>query len=257
MSSPKPAENWWMGWQVLTICTLFGAVVGFLVHRQRPPVYEAQVTFNIFLDMARTGSLDERETDHVLGTAGWLLTAGSVIPQAAQRAQAQGWPIDTATLASHVFVERLQNRWAVRVRDTNPQRAAQLANWIGELGLQQLQDAYSHALKAHMLRRHMDHLERCLEAAPSLSPAAPPPCNLKSLPQLQADMEATAAQLTAEALASHGLVPALTFGVLAWATPPTQPVLYGRTTSILVGTAIGIWVGLSWLVIIARREIHA
>jgi len=211
----------------------------------KDPVYEAQVSVNMGIDFARTGSMEQYDKDLALGTAAGIIYSVDVMQHVVTDAQASNIEIDFDTLKHDSTLERKSYVWLLRVRHGNPEQAAVLANrWI-DLGIAALDTAAQHASSADGLQEYMNSLETCLEqvAVNALVPA----CPYDSVSELQTELSVSQNEFLLEKQASRNLFPQITYSVSQPATPPQAPVNYGRNNLVLAGLFIGLLVGITFV----------
>ncbi|MCX8025642.1 MAG: hypothetical protein N3A60_10600, partial [Thermanaerothrix sp.] len=224
--------RWW--WLVL-LGAFLGALCGWFVHALKPPVYEAQAVFSAAIDYTQTGLMTQFEQDQALNAVGHLIASGEVLERVVAKSQAAGLSLTVADLRRMGNVERQVDAFILRLRTTDAQQAAYLANlWAGEANAI-LNDAQAHALQAAHLARYLQSLESCLQRS-LIVPPAPTLCYQRSPTELQNLITETAQQLQAERQASRNLFPGLLIQWVEEATPPTQPTQFGRNDLMLAGT---------------------
>jgi hypothetical protein len=236
-------------WWLVVLLALWGGAVGWLTHRTRPPVYEAQVVFYAAIDFAQfpaTVELTEGDQDEILWGAAAVAISTQVAEQVVSGAQVQGITIDAPTLYHQLTLERKQANWILTIRDSDPQTAAVLANLWGENAFTALTDAHRHALEAQMLQASLEALYGCLQP-PADSGLAQSLCEGRPLADIQADIEGTVERLETARLASQGLFPALVFDLTKKASPPLEPTQYGLNSLVFSGGLIGLLAGI-WIV---------
>ncbi|HEY9078090.1 MAG TPA: hypothetical protein VIO61_16260 [Anaerolineaceae bacterium] len=230
------------GWWLLALCMITGAAAGYIIHTFQPPVYEARARLGINLNFTKTGAMTDIEEDLALNAA------GDVVFNAGQAAvlgyaQEQGLALTKEKLNEIAFFERRFQTWELRLRSSDPDRAAQLANVWMTAGRDALVEAHDHAQAAEVLQRRLDALETCLQRSISAQPV-PVECTLTNLPAIQREIAATGAILSKENLASQGVLSGLLIAKVEPAEPPVSPVIYGRGVLIFAGVAIGFIAGL-------------
>ncbi|WP_299024443.1 hypothetical protein [uncultured Thermanaerothrix sp.] len=227
-------------WWVIVLAALLGAFGGWLAHAIKPPIYEAQAVFSATIDYTRTGLMTQFEQDQALNAVGHLIASNEVIERVINQLQGEGSTLTIADLRRMGTVERQVDAFVLRLRTSDPQEAARLANlWAGEADAV-LADAQTHALKAASLAQYMRSIETCLQRAVMVAPATAL-CPQQSLEDLQALLATVGQQFQTERQASRNLFPGLSIQWVESASPPTQPVQYGRNDLMLVGALIG-WV---------------
>ncbi len=229
-------------WWLVAIIAICGGLIGLVFDRLNPPRYEADVLYSVNVNFSQTGNLDQFEEDLTINAAGALIHSTAVMEQVAAQARAQGIQVDVPTLDANYIFEREESSFTLRYQDADPQKAAAIVNLWGEAGLNQLKQAYEHALKAFSLQRNIDQMETCLQRSVSVEPVYGG-CDLNSLQQIQVEMQKENSSLGQEMAASKGVIPALQFDLVQKATVPSRPVVYDRNQLVLAGTLIGLLLG--------------
>ena len=233
------------GWLV-AVLMIVGGVAGWAFRMAQPALYEAQVTFTISYDLTNMGQMTQFEQDHVSGAVGDLMSATDVLQSVVDDAHAQGIILDVPTLKSTSTVERAAQIWYIRVRNSNPQQAAEIANLWGARVDQALRAAYQEGAKAEGLQRYMDSLETCLQRSVNVEPAAGV-CGLQNLPAIQQEMQSTGQALTQAKLASRAILPSLLIDWSEKAEVPRKPVLLNMGSTVFVGALLGLLLAV-WLI---------
>ena len=233
------------GWLV-AVLMIVGGVAGWAFRMAQPSVYEAQVTFTISYDLTNMGQMTQFEQDHVSGAVGDLMIATDVMQSVVDDAKAQGIILDVSTLKSTSTVERAAQIWYIRVRNSNPQQAAEIANLWGARVDQALRAAYQEGVKAEGLQHYMNSLETCLQRSVNVEPASGV-CNLQDLPAIQQEMQSTGQALTQAKLASRAILPSLVIDWSEKAQVPRKPVLLNMGATVMVGALLGLLLAV-WLI---------
>lgn len=243
MSGYTPAEaveravaRWWL----VAALAVWGGVIGWAVHRARPPLYEAEAVYYITLDFTDL-DLTVYEEDLALWGAASIFLSDPVRKQVVEEARREGIAIDLGDLDFFSTLERKQARWILRLRHPDPLAAATIANLWSRHGEAALTEAHAHAVQAEMLRGQLSALEACVESRPEGEGTAL--CTQPSLAALREAATATAEALQREQLASLGVHPALRFELMQEARLPERPAQYGRNTLVLAGALIGFLLG--------------
>ena len=230
-------------WWVVAAAAILGGLAGLGAYALKTPVYEAQVHIAIGIDFTRTGYMEQYDKDLALGAAAGVIYSTEVMQQVVDAARAENIPIDFDSLFKAATIERRSYEWILRVRFSDPDQAAFIANRWLDLGSLALDSAYQHALAADAIASYLDSLESCLEQV--AVNAIVPVCPYNSISELQAGLSTTEEKFLVEKQAARGLFPGVTYQVNQRATPPQQPVLYGRNNLALAGLLIGLIVGIA------------
>lgn len=222
---------------------LIGGLLGWLIHSLRAPAYEGRTTLRMGFDYTRTGWPNEIEEDRAIEVAGFLFTSRPVLEKVSAAAATEGITISPDEFFRSLALERRSYTWLLRVRHSQPETAARLADLWLQTGLQTLEEASSHALQAEQLRRYMIGLEACLAQAGQVEPAGGI-CSIQSLAELQNELENTGAAYQQEKAASQGVSTMVLFGEGEPSTVPQTPALYGRAELMAAGMLFGLLLGI-------------
>jgi hypothetical protein len=226
-------HNWWL----VVLLVVWGGVVGWLIHSQQPPIYEAGVLFYTSVDFKQTGKLDLIEEDRAIGLVGTLIISGPVIQQVADAANHQGIPVDIYSLRKMAFLSRKSYQWDLRIRNPDPGVAQALANLWADRALATLKEDFKHAQQAVSLRAQLDNIYRCSAAPPTQ--ALPAFCQSNTPAQLYQAASELTAEYQNELILSGGMSPALLFDLTERASRPLQPVVLGTNSMVLAGGFTG------------------
>jgi hypothetical protein len=139
--------RWW--WLVFVLA-IIGGVVGLVVHRFKPPQYEAQAIFQASIDFTKVDfmhppeptpapyHLTEYDEDLNLAIVQGSLLA--VIPQVVAFANQNGLALDNASLMDQAIIERSHSFWYLRFRDNDPALAQSVTNFWADAGYANLLD---------------------------------------------------------------------------------------------------------------------
>jgi len=226
-------------WWIFFIVMLGGAGISAGFQAARPPLYEAYTEISTTIDFGRTGLLSDIEQDQMVGMVGDVIASQPVVEAALQAASLQGVELNVAQFRSQSFLERRGTAWMLRVRHSQPQQAAQLANHWAQASMDALTTAYHHAVQADSLYRYMLSLESCLEQTAASRPSEAL-CTVQNLDEIQFLLETSSRAQVEERTASQGISAALSFQHARVASPPEQPAQFGRNSLLLAGALIGL-----------------
>ncbi len=242
LSPQHSFEQIFRRWWLVTLVAILGGAFGWIIHWQRPPIFEAQARFHIAVDYTQVPELTEFEEDKSIAGAAAVIISTSVREQVLRDASAAGIEIDPSELDQKFTMERRQAQWELSIRDSDPQTAMALANFWAERGFAALAEADANAKLANGLQTYANLLQACNQAQP------PPEhltlqCEQLGAEDLVGELEGTLAELKEVRIRSRGLFHALLFDLSERAVLPQQPVRYGRNSLVLAGTAIGLLLG--------------
>jgi uncharacterized protein involved in exopolysaccharide biosynthesis len=233
-------------WRMVVFLTIIGGLCGLVFHRLQPPLYDATAVFTIGIDFKNVGrELTQYEEDLAVGAAGGLILSTDVVEKVVAQAGAEQIQIDSTELRHMSNLERRQAFWELRVRNSDPQTAASLANIWSALAIVELQQARQHAWQAYRIHDELVVLKQCLQAT-GLAPAPDASCEQMSAQQLEQAIAEKELELNSELQAARGLLPALIFDLSQEAQPSDKPVAYALNLLVLSGAFIGFVIGVTF-----------
>ena len=135
-------------WWVLVICSIIGGVAGYIMHRFKPPVYEARAVFMASIDFNKVdfSYFESTTPPHQFSEADEnnsleLVRASllNVEPQVVTYAQQKGLLIDAVLLKGQSTIERKHALWDVYFRYPDPTVAQDIINYWAQQALEDLQ----------------------------------------------------------------------------------------------------------------------
>ncbi|HVN53815.1 MAG TPA: Wzz/FepE/Etk N-terminal domain-containing protein [Anaerolineaceae bacterium] len=232
-------RNWWL----IVLMMILGGLAGLAADWLQPPIYEAKARFLFHINMIETGSIPQQDEEIILSTANSLLTSSAVRDQVITAAKAENISITPEQFKQNASIDRYNEVYELRYRNSDPQVAAKVANLWAKTAYAKLVEASGHARQVYVLRTHIDSLEKCLER--SMGPATgQPACSLQTVEQIQGDLSASVAALNTEWIASGGVSHALLFDLSDLAVVPSRPAAFARNTFVLAGSLIGFFLGI-------------
>ena len=131
-------------WWVIILAALLGGVTGFIIHRSRPPVYEAQATFMASIDFNKVDFMHPPTPtpppyhltpyDEDISLVMVEVSLVHVEPQVVAFAQQSGIALDANSLDDQSTIERAHAYWYLRFRDPDPAVAQKVVNEWAQLG---------------------------------------------------------------------------------------------------------------------------
>jgi hypothetical protein len=135
-------------WWVLVICGVLGGVSGFIVHRFKAPLFEAQAVFMASIDFNKIDFMKPlsktpapyqfTQYDEDISLVVVETSLREVEPQVVVFAQQNGYPIDVTSLNNQSTIERKHGYWEVRLRSPDPVMAQKLVNYWAQAGFADL-----------------------------------------------------------------------------------------------------------------------
>lgn len=232
-------RRWWL----VALLALAGGLAGLAVNALSPTLYEARFTLTTSIDQTNTGELTQFEIDTLMDAVGFLAISNPTLERTAAAAQAAGIPVDLVALRSATRAERRLAVWIFRVRRTDSNEAARLAEIWRQTAQADLDEAYRHAILADALTRRADSLAGCLAQFASSGPA-PAACWPSGFTDLQAELTRTGQALAAERAAARGVSSGVEMDSARFEVLTPQPASNRRAPAALAGLAAGLLVGL-------------
>lgn len=133
-------------WWVIVLLAIIGGVFGYMLHRARPELYEAQATFMASIDFnkidfeqLKPSPYEFTQYDEDVSLVVIEASILQVTPQVVTFAQQNGLAIDKENLMKRTVIERKHGYWFVRFRDPNPDIAQKIVNYWAKLAYVDLQ----------------------------------------------------------------------------------------------------------------------
>jgi uncharacterized protein involved in exopolysaccharide biosynthesis len=233
------------GHRLVFLAALLGAFLGIVLWWMASPSFRATAVLNIGVDYSRSQWLDEDADRLAMRSVQELILSDQVLATALERlpaapGDAQSGDVTVTALRDRLRLVWVDTRWELSYTGHDPGQAAAMANAWAEAALEQLQSASDHAWRVAELQSLFfrvfcrptafsggteESLWVCDEGIPSSETAGIP------------------AELITEIEQSRGIIPALSFGWEAKATPSTEPENRNRALMILGGMLVGLLVG--------------
>ena len=225
-------------WKILVIGAILGGVVGLGVSSFLRPDYEATAVYSFSFDYARTGLMTDIEEDQAMEMAGDIIKSTDVHKIVTVRAGELGIDISDEDIRIDLVAERRFSQWLLKVRRSDPNEAALLANIWGEAARTALQNAQEASWRADALHRYILSLESCFQRSTSIFPAQPL-CQASNRMQLQEEFEKAGEDLANWQMMASGYFPGLNFSWTQEAQQPRSPVQFSKGSLGLGGCAAG------------------
>jgi capsular polysaccharide biosynthesis protein len=241
----KHIERIYQRWWILALAIMLGGILGGTIHFLKPPIYDAQAQFVVTLDYSRSGDLSPYNVDMAVGAIQPIFYSEEVLQYVVEQAHIQQLDISASEFYQAIGIERRNEIWLLRVRDSKPERAEILVDLWAQKGYQDLLEARSHALRVGALDAFFTAFRNC-PSEPSPETALPSICfkvyaaNWETLDDLQVEMQN-------ELALSKGLNPNIIFSEPTTIPLSLQPVLYNRNWMIFAGMLAGFLMGILWI----------
>jgi uncharacterized protein involved in exopolysaccharide biosynthesis len=129
-------------WWLVALATILGGAIGYLFSRLNPPLYEANATYIVTIDLSRfplAGVKDEflqYNEDLALNSTEDVLLSAEVRDKLITQMQDLGIDLTPYELQKNYTIERKQDVWELRYRNTDPQLAQEVVDRWAEIGYQ-------------------------------------------------------------------------------------------------------------------------
>ncbi|KUK47033.1 MAG: hypothetical protein XD73_0102 [Anaerolinea thermophila] len=227
------------GWKRIVIFMIIGGLCGMLISTFRSPLFETRAAIAVTIDYTRTGALSDIQEDQAMRGLGSVIDSDAVKELVVLRAHQAGYEIDRNSIAEMFTLEREDFRWFLRVRDSDPQRAADLANLWAQIAVETLDDGMEHAIIAAHLQQYLDSLEFCMQRQvdDGITENA---CEQYDFSYILEEVQSTAGEIRAQQQMSYGLMPALEFFLAENAPLNTAAVQGTRGVFVIAGAFLGL-----------------
>ena len=241
-------------WVWVVAFGVLGALVGFLISIMLPAKYEATASILMNFDYSRVVEQELVVEDRVLDRAWHLLISDETFQRVLERlvesqGEYQAWE-SMETLGKNTRFDARLSRWEFIGIHTDPEIAVVIANAWQEVGLERLDEAMEHAWEVQALQgftfdvacvdmvivEEWDDVLTCVTIGEGISPDI-------------------IEELREEILASHGLLPVLTYEPFQNASVPANPVLWPRGLLVLSGGMIGFILGFVILIVSSQNQV--
>lgn len=247
-------EKYLRYWWLIFLIAIAGGFFGWLFHFTQSPVYESQAVLTASIDYAQTGPISDTEEDRALVVIGELFGTTPVREKVIQIAHQKGIDFSLSDFYQMSSIDRKQSLWYLRIRSSDPQKAAEIANiWLDQ-SFQAAREAQSHSLQMQVLQRQYNSLLSCYPtsaestATPYLwkTPTPAPAldfCSSANSALLPTQIAQKATQISIEKDQTHAIIPALTFSIAEQAIPAATPIRLNTNSFVLAGIMLGFCLG--------------
>ena len=235
-------SRWWM----MVTLMVVGGLVGFGFHLLFPPVYEAKAVITININFQKR-ELTQIEEDTAFNAASAIITSASVMNLVISDAQVKGYSITPERFLRDFYLEGRQSVWELRVRDRDPNAAAELTNIWAQNASDALNVALTHALQADQIQAQIAGLENCLAGTSPQAASIQMDCKGYSHQEIEKMLQDQTTSQINEINLSLGIISIMTISLTDLAAVPESPILYGQAGMVLAGAFIGLVVSL-WLI---------
>jgi hypothetical protein len=240
-------------WMWVVALGVLGAMVGFLLSIMLPAKYEAAASILMNFDYSRTVEQELVVEDRVLDRVWHLLISDETFREVLERlveseGEFEAWGSIEALRENTRFDARL-SRWEFIGIHTDPKIAVVIADTWKEVALERIDEAMEHAWKVQSLQgftfdvacveqvivEEWDDVLTCVTIGEGISAEI-------------------IDELREEILASHGLLPVISYEPFQNASLPEAPVLWPRGLLIFSGAMIGFILGFVSLIVSSQSQ---
>jgi len=183
------------------------------------------------------------EEDMALNAFSDVLFSSPVVNRLVQKASAQDLKMDVPTIREITIAERQGNQWNLRVQNLDAGQVETLARLWTEVGQEAYQTAYQHALQAEKLAGDFQGMQTCLEGMTVVAPLQPG-CTGLFFQDVQEHLADIGQALASERIDSQGIITAMHLEAVEASSVSPAPIRYALGQLVLVGSLIGLLVGL-------------
>jgi hypothetical protein len=230
-------------WWVLALFIILGGIVGILISRVHPPVYESKAVITSVLDYSLLGKIDDTEEDQVFVGIGETIGSTTVKNAVVARAKNGNVALTDEEIRSSLFLDRQDNRWVLRVRLSDPQLAQKIDQYWSESAMQSLAAMKAKALVDFAAQQHINSLVTCLQQSVILESGSAS-CNGQNFAAIQAEITKTVSDPDVQGTSNSLLIWHTSFELTSRPSLPNEPALFGQNLSALAGMAVALLLGL-------------
>jgi hypothetical protein len=224
----RALQRWWL---VAALCIL-GGLAGLVFSLFQAPIYEGKVVFSISIDTDHLIGLQKYQEDELIGYTTTFIESTAVRSVTVSQAQAEGITLNLADFTSRAILERQLYRVVLRVRHSNPQTAARLANLWAETAEDYLSRAVLLTETEESVRQHLAVMQTCA------AQFAQDSCGFATLESLRAEIDRIQLQYP-EGKFSQGISPWVIIRLTEMAQIPSAPVRFEQGGLVLAGALVG------------------
>ena len=233
-------SRWWL----LAILIITGGLIGWIVSRSHPPIYEARASLVVNPNYSQlkgmNGNNSSLDTSNIVA----LVSPKALGPTLIQGLDTHGVQIKIQNMQ----IEQRESVWDLVVRSTDAQVSADMANaWI-DLAYTTVEQASEHYLNLMVYTDEFNLLTSCKvdstsEICTGISTSNP------LIQQLQSLQE----KMSVEKKASQGINTDISIRIESHADVPTKPATFAPGLLILAGAFVGLLLGILMVMVYPRN----
>jgi uncharacterized protein involved in exopolysaccharide biosynthesis len=230
-------------WYWIFFSMILGGLLGLAFSYLQSPIFQASAIVSVDLDFARTANIDEIVHRRAMDRVRVLMLSNETLEIVASSLDDHGEvSLDPDQLRNLIRLEERETGWELKTLHPDPETAVAISNAWAVSVLDELEEAVKHAWRAAELQMAFYRLGCVLTPTEADPQQANWVCTSEE-PELDPDQ--LILQLQQEAEASRGILPAMSYGLIAPAAITTTPIYPQRGLFILGGILIGLLIGIA------------
>ncbi|MHC1740745.1 MAG: Wzz/FepE/Etk N-terminal domain-containing protein [Anaerolineaceae bacterium] len=230
-------------WWIMGLLMIFGGGAGVLLSRAHQPVYESKATITSALDYSVLGKLDDYEEDQVFVAIGEIIGSTSVKQAVVSDAQKNNLGVSEADILDNLSLDRMDNRWVMRVRLSDPQLAQQINGYWASNAMQALIMMKVKAVTNFANQQFISSIVSCLQESVILESGSTS-CGNQNYEMIQSEIKKIVDDPSTQIASDSLILLHTSFELTDEPNLPNSPVLFGQNISALAGILIAMFLGL-------------
>ena len=239
-------------WWVIALVMIAGGIAGVMVARVHRPVYESKAIINTILDYSNLGKLDDYDSDQIYLAVGEIIGSAGVKDAVVQKALQEQLPFTQTQILDSLSLDRVDTRWALRVRLDDPQQAQQVNQLWADAAMQALDQMKIDAVTGYASQQYVHSLVTCLQQTVILESGSSE-CESRDFASIQQEINSIVTDPSSQIASGSLLVSHASFELTQTPSLPGKPVLFAQNLSGLAGVLLGLIAGLILLAIKPRE----
>ena len=218
---------------LMVLFALVGLIVGSFYKFQ----YEAESVLITNLELVEDTNITEIMVDSQLELVRQLMYHPDITNSVLRVEEETGNSITLDQLKSMSVIERRLNSTIIKIRDTDPNIAARIANSWAKAAFERLSTAYEHALLVSEAKWMLTTIEDCVTDEKLIEV---PFCENLTPEQVALYTQDAQETILKESVSSLGLTKDLQISQYQLASVPTEPIQGNQASLILIGALVGL-----------------
>lgn len=233
-------------WYVVAASGILGGTLGLIYSLSQPPLYDSYAVLSVALNFDQTQPLGQYDEDLALGKVASVVSANALwelsLTEAGILNHAAGGSPEYTDLTVRRWLARKGTRWELTVSSYDPAFSAQAANAWAVAAQARLTEARLHAFAAKNLQVQLDQVLPVI--AELQSGSGNDAQGQEEIERLEELADRLQASFQEELGAAQGVVSFASFDLTEEAIPPSSPEVRGRGQLVLVGSTLGMLLGI-------------